>query len=382
MNDQIKSQTATVEFADFEKAISRVARTADHRSTLPILANVRITADGENIRLETTDLDRTCVALAPAAVPFPFDTTAPAKQIADLVKKSKKAANGRPIALHFNGVELALTVADITATLQTLPSEDWPTLAFESDRETWSIPTDELRDALNACVPCISTEETRYYLNGVFFHDTGDTLRLVSLDGHKLASYDLQRPDGFRVDDESSGFIVRRETVDELRDILKKTDAPTVDFTLSNHEATLKIDVGPTLCVAAKNIDGTFPDYQRVIPPESYVNMVFDRDAMLSRLAQIDAIATERGGGILIEPSRNSVRVTLRGGGNQKTETTLPCSVSEEFQPFGVNRDYLAAICKTIAGDIVQIDMASPGVPMRIRGEARSPLFVVMPLRT
>lgn len=397
MNEHIQNQTATVEFADFEKAISRAVRTVEKRSSYPILHNVRIAADGGIIRLETNNPDLTCVTLAPAETPFSFETTVEAHRLAELVKKSKKAANSRPVSLHFNGVELTVNIADISVELPTLPASDFPETPFESDRDAWTLSTDELRGALDSCAPCMSNEETRYYLCGVFFHVDGDVLRLVSTDGHKLAAVEIARPEGLAIEhDKSGGFIVPAATVTELRDALKKTKAENVTCKLSNNESRVQIQIGPNLIFFARKIDGTFPAYQRVIPAACDNTAIFDRKELISRLNQIDAAGatrTDTGTGKPCKPVKITVEngfATLSArtdyGAVDAIKSAMQIDACGTIPVFALNLDYLKKIAETAVGETLSINLQDEMSPIRIRGVSDvgrpdKALFVIVPVR-
>ena len=252
----------SIERATLLKALAQAQSVVERRNTIPILANVLIEAESAQVSFRATDLDIEVVDRAPAMVERAGSTTVSAVMLHEIVRKlpdgalvnlSEDAAAGR----------LTITAGRSTFNLATLPKEDFPVMATSEYASNFSAKAAELRRLFDKAKFAISTEETRYYLNGVYMHvsqgETGKVLRCVATDGHRLARIDAPLPEGA---DGMPGVIVPRKTVGELRKLLDDDDA-TIAVSVSETKVRFAT---PAITLTSKVIDGTFPDYTRVIP--------------------------------------------------------------------------------------------------------------------
>lgn len=200
------------------KAVSQAQSVVERRNTIPILANVLIEAEGNSVQFRATDLDIEVVDKAPAMVERAGATTVSAVMLHEIVRK---LPDGALVTLADDGTAGRLTVqaGRSNFNLATLPKEDFPVMASSEYASNFSAPAPVLRRLFDKSKFAISTEETRYYLNGVYMHvsdsDGGKVLRCVATDGHRLARIDADLPEGAA---DMPGVIVPRKTVGELRD--------------------------------------------------------------------------------------------------------------------------------------------------------------------
>ena len=252
----------SIERATLLKALAQAQSVVERRNTIPILANVLIEAEGNQVSFRATDLDIEVVDRAPAMVERAGATTVSAVMLHEIVRKlpdgalvnlTEDAASGR----------LTIMAGRSTFSLATLPKEDFPVMATSEYSSNFSAKAPDLRRLFDKAKFAISTEETRYYLNGVYMHvsqgETGKVLRCVATDGHRLARIDAALPDGA---EGMPGVIVPRKTVGELRKLLDDDEA-TIAVSVSETKVRFAT---PVITLTSKVIDGTFPDYTRVIP--------------------------------------------------------------------------------------------------------------------
>ncbi|HVY57647.1 MAG TPA: DNA polymerase III subunit beta, partial [Xanthobacteraceae bacterium] len=252
----------TVERAELLKSLAHVHRVVERRNTIPILANVLLRAERSGLSFKATDLDLEVVETISAEVGPAGSTTVPAHMFYDIVRKLPE---GSQIVLESSGDRAVLTIRAGRSrfTLQTLPESDFPDLAAGEMTHAFMLPAADLKRLIDKTQFAISTEETRYYLNGIYLHTAGSgntaSLRAVATDGHRLARVEMPLPDGAA---DMPGVIVPRKTVGEIQKLLETPDAPV---TVEISETKIRITVGDVV-LTSKLIDGTFPDYMRVIP--------------------------------------------------------------------------------------------------------------------
>src|ERR1700690_3216416 len=252
----------TVERAELLKSLGHVHRVVERRNTIPILANVLIKAERGKLSMKATDLDLEVIDSVAAEVSPGGATTVPAHMFYEIVRKLPE---GSQIVIEGSGdrAVLSLRAGRSRFTLQTLPESDFPDLAAGEMSHSFKLAAGDLKRLIDKTQFAISTEETRHYLNGIYFHPAGTasapTLRAVATDGHRLAQLDLPLPEGASG---MPGIIVPRKTVGEVQrliggnsgGVLVELSQGKIRFTLANVVLTSKL------------IDGTFPDYGRVIP--------------------------------------------------------------------------------------------------------------------
>ena len=215
----------TVERAALLKSLGHVHRVVERRNTIPILANVLIKADNSKLAFKATDLDLEVTETIAAEVGPPGSTTVPAHMFYEIVRKLPEGAQ---IVIEASGdrAVLAIRAGRSRFTLQTLPESDFPDLAAGEMTHTFKLTAADLKRLIDKTQFAISTEETRYYLNGIYLHTAGagkaQTLRAVATDGHRLAQFELPLPAGA---DGMPGIIVPRKTVAEMQRLIEDAEA-------------------------------------------------------------------------------------------------------------------------------------------------------------
>ncbi len=372
---------ATVERATLLKCLAHVQSVVERRNTIPILSNVLIEARDDGLRLMATDLDLQVVETIPARVASPGATTVGAHTLFDI---ARKLPEGAQVELAVAGEKMTVTADRYRSNLATLPRDDFPVIA-ETDLPTrFSLDAEVLRDIVDGTRFAISTEETRYYLNGIFLHVVGGEtpkFRAVATDGHRLARIELDVPDGAKG---MPDVIVPRKCVAEIRKLLDEVDGP-VEIQLSGSKIRFKL--GPEgaggAVLTSKLIDGTFPDYSRVIPTANDRLLKIDRKSLAQGVDRVAAIATtEKTRAVKIALGHDKVTLSVTSPENGTASEEIPADyTSPEFE-VGFNYRYLLDILDQVASDQVEVHLADAAAPTLIRegGDAEA-LYVLMPMR-
>ena len=280
----------TVERAELLKSLGHVHRAVERRNTIPILANVLIRADRAKLSLKATDLDLEVTDTIAAEVAPAGSTTVPAHMFYDIVRKLPEGAQ---MVLESSADRAALSIRAGRSrfSLQTLPESDFPDLAPGEMTHKFSIKAAELKRLIDKTQFAISTEETRYYLNGIYLHAASTaqqpTLRAVATDGHRLAQMELELPKGATG---MPGMIVPRKTVGEVQRLLE--DGET-EIAVELSPGKIRFTVGDVI-LTSKLIDGTFPDYGRVIPLKNDKNSWSTRRSSRRRSTACRRSSSER----------------------------------------------------------------------------------------
>jgi DNA polymerase III subunit beta len=368
----------TVEQAALLKALGHVHRVVERRNTIPILANVLLRADGSQLSLKATDLDLDIVEIIAAEVIQPGTTTVPAHVLYDIVRK---LADGSQVSLEQDGAsgQVSLRSGRSRFSLQTLPESDFPDLAPGEMTHKFEMQAGNLRNLIEKTQFAISTEETRYYLNGIYLHAIeagGETmLRAVATDGHRLALCDAPAPAGAAG---MPGVIVPRKTVSELQKLLSDGESQ-VGIELSS--VKIRVTVG-SIVLTSKLIDGTFPDYGRVIPQRNDKFLTVERDEFARSVDRVSTISSERGRAVKF--SLGDGKLTLSVHNPDAGQAIEELAVDYEATPLeiGFNARYLLDIIGQLEGDTALLKLADSGSPTLIQDREGAPsLYVLMPMR-
>ena len=367
----------SIERAALLRALNHVQSAVEKRNTIPILSNVLMKVKDGTLTLSTTDMDMEINEGVAAQIVQEGATTAPAGTLFDIVKKLPDDVNV-DITLDESGNQMSVKAGRSNFRLSCLPVSDFPALGQGDLPTSFTLPAAELRALIDRTRFAMSTEETRYYLNGIYFHEAeqdGVTLlRAVATDGHRLARFEMPLPDGA---DGMPGVILPRKAVAELRKLTDEA-ADTIKIELSDSKARFSFD---HIVLTTKLIDGTFPDYQRVIP-QGNDKVVEVNPAVFS--SAIDRVST------ISDGKSRAIKITLEG----KTMTISANSpeagsATEDVEvngndnmEIGFNARYLMDITSQIEGDGCRLTLADAASPTIIQGTGdASSLYVLMPLR-
>ena len=368
----------TIERAELLKSLGHVHRVVERRNTIPILANVLVRAEKSALSLKATDLDLEVIESIAAEVAPAGSTTVPAHMFYEIVRKLPE---GSQVVLESSSdrAVLAVRAGRSRFTLQTLPESDFPDLAAGDMTHKFTLAGADLRRLIDKTQFAISTEETRYYLNGIYLHVAGagkeQSLRAVATDGHRLAQTDLPVPAGAAG---MPGVIVPRKTVTEVQRLIEDSQAE-VSIELSS--AKIRFTIG-NVVLTSKLIDGTFPDYQRVIPSGNDKELVVDKKDFEAAVDRVSTVSSERGRAVKL--SLTGGKLTLSVTNPDSGSATEEIEVEYDSDPIdiGFNSRYLLDIAAQLDGEVAVLRLADPGSPTLIEDkDAKGSLYVLMPMR-
>ncbi|MCV3269963.1 DNA polymerase III subunit beta [Roseobacter sinensis] len=368
----------SIERASLLKAVSQAQSVVERRNTIPILANVLIEAEGSDVTFRATDLDIEIVDKAPAQVERAGATTVAATTLHEIVRK---LPDGALVTLTADGATGRLTVeaGRSNFSLATLPKEDFPVMASSEYASNFSAPAPVLRRLFDKSKFAISTEETRYYLNGVYMHvadaDGGQTLRCVATDGHRLARIDAELPEGAA---DMPGVIVPRKTVGEMRKLLDDDD---MKIAVSVSETKIRFAT-PDITLTSKVIDGTFPDYTRVIPQNNARKLEVDASDFAQAVDRVATVSSERSRAVKLQLDEDRLVLSVNAPDSGAAEEELAVAYGDEKLEIGFNAKYLLEIASQVDRENAVFLFNSSGDPTLMReGNDQSAVYVVMPMR-
>jgi DNA polymerase-3 subunit beta len=364
---------ATIERATLLKGLGHVHSVVERRNTIPILSNVLIEgAAGGGIRLMATDLDLQINETLEANVGEAGATTVPAHTLFDIVRKLPE---GSQVELNAAEGRMQINAGRARFTLAALPRDDFPVIAEGELPVRFELPAATLRQIIDKTRFAISTEETRYYLNGIYLHVIDGELKAAATDGHRLARVTVERPDGAEA---MPGVIIPRKCVAELRKLLDEVEG-TVEISLS--ESKIRFGLGNAV-LTSKLIDGTFPDYTRVIPTANDKLLRLDPRAFEQGVDRVSTIASERTRAVKMTLDRDRVTLSVTSAENGTAAEEVAADYSAAGVEIGFNARYLLDILHQIDGDTVEVHLADAAAPTLLRENDKAPaLYVLMPMR-
>ena len=368
----------TIERAALLKSLGHAQSVVERRNTIPILSNAKIEARDGSLSLNATDMDLDIVEKVATEVTQAGATTTPAHTLYDVVRKLPEGSQVELESADGDG-QLVLRSGRSRFTLSCLPIEDFPVMSEGELAHHFSLSAGDLRGIVDRTRFAISTEETRYYLNGIYLHaakrDGVDVLRAVATDGHRLASVEVPLPDGAAG---MPGVIVPRKTVGEVRKLIDET---TDDVAISLSETKIRISFDDGV-LTSKLIDGTFPDYERVIPADNDKVMEVDLRSFADAVDRVSAISAEKSRSVKLALSGTNLVLSASSPESGSATEEAEVSYDSDAMEIGFNARYLLDITQQIEGDRAQFVMSDAASPTIVRevGDA-SALYVLMPMR-
>lgn len=367
----------SIERAALLRSLNHVQSVVERRNTIPILSNVLMKAEDGVLSLATTDMDLEINESVAANVASAGATTAPAHTLHDIVRK---LPDGTDVELELNGEGTQMTVKAGRSQfkLSCLPTSDFPEIGTGELPTALSIPAADLRALVDRTKFAMSTEETRYYLNGIYLHeaehDGVKVLRAVATDGHRLARFEMPLPEGAAG---MPGVIIPRKAIGELRKLVDEA-ADSIQITLSESKIRFAFD---HIVLTSKLIDGTFPDYQRVIPEGNDKIVEIDPKMFSSAIDRVSTISDGKSRALKV--TLQGKQMTLSASSAESGSATEELEVNGDTDiEIGFNAKYLLDITSQIEGEGCRLTLADPASPTIIQDNSDpSALYVLMPLR-
>ena len=363
----------TIDRISLLRPLGHVQSVVERRNTIPILANVVLRAEGGELSLTATDMDMDIATEVGCSVMTSGTTTMSAHLLYDI---ARKLPDGAEVEIAVNDGHAMVSAGRSSFRLPTLPVEDFPAISSNELPVNFSLTAADMRDLIDATRFAISTEETRYYLNGIYIHkaESGE-LCAVATDGHRLAMTRQALPSGAA---QMPSIILPRKAVSELRKLLDDFDGDVL-VGLSETRAEFRFGV---VRLTSKLIDGTFPDYTRVIPVGNDRIMQVDVSAFSAAVDRVSTISSEKSRSVKM--GLKSGVLTLSASNTDASSATEELEVSYDGpeMEIGFNARYLLDIAGQVNSDLVEFVLADQGSPSLVRAPGdEASLFVLMPMR-
>lgn len=373
----------TAEKSALMAALALTASVVERRNTIPILQNVLIEKSAMsghlNARLSNLDIEASTPFKADAAIDFePF--TVPAGLLADIVRKLPDGCNVEVTRRSGALDGITIKAGKFKSSLQVLPASDFPAMR-EANGELphkLTIPAADLAAALSACGFAMSTEETRYYLNGIYLHPTSaDTehqgVILVATDGHRLS----KRFVAAESNPEMPGIIIPRQSVKVIEKVIPKTGDASIEYS----ESLVRVAYGAGV-ITSKLVDGTFPDYRRVVPQEGPMAVTIAAGSLTASVDRVSTVSGDKGRGVKFNFAGGQLQLQVINPDAGEANDELSYEGDAEIE-IGFNAKYVNEILANLAGDNVLMNLTDSGSPTVLRNPGAHPenLIVLMPMR-
>lgn len=369
----------TIERAALLRSLSHIQNVVERRTTIPILSNVKLDARDSALNLTATDLDLTLMASEQAEVARAGTTTVSAHTLFDIVRKLPGEV-AVTLEQTPGTTEVAVHAGRSVFHLPCLAADEFPAMALEDLDVRFEILPGDLARLIDKTRFAISTEETRYYLNGIHLHATGAgataMLRGVATDGHRLSRVEVGLPPGA---DSMPAIIVPRKTINELRKLIETAGEVPVQVAVSS--ARIQFRCGPDLLVS-RLIDGTFPDYERVIPSGNERMALLPAKVFAEAVDRVATISTEKARAVKLAFEAGKITISAVSADAGRAVEELDADYNEGSLEIGFNARYILDMMAQIDGAEVRIEMANAAAPTVVRDPAdTSALYVLMPMR-
>lgn len=378
----MKTQTIILAREALLPALALVIKAVERRSTIPVLQNVLLAVDAAAGTLTITGTDLDCELRTTIACEAGKDDafTLPATLLHDAVRKMPEGAE---IAIAAEKDFATLTAGRARFRIQVLPAADFPAVNAGDFSHTFVLPTGTVERMLAMVSFAISTEETRYYLNGIHWHapEDGSAFNAVATDGHRLAKFCTALPDGA---EGMPGIIIPKKTAGLFKQVLSDK---VVNVTFSVSDTKIRLEAG-SVTLLSKLIDGKFPDYVRVIPTGNPNRFTVDKETLAKSVDRVTTVSSERGSAVkfAFEPGGNLVLTTNNPeAGSANDEVPIEDSQGDAVE-IGFNGKYCLDLINAVEGKRLVFSLGDAGSPTLVEPEEADknglkPLFVLMPMR-
>jgi DNA polymerase-3 subunit beta len=351
------------------EGLQQVQNVVSTRTTLPILSNVLLQAKEGAVHLTTTDLDVGVRGSFEANVDKVGATTLPARRLFTIIRELPSSE----ISVEVDGKNAAsIRSGQSFFKILGLPEEEFPPLPKFENAKVVTMRQKDLHDGLRKTAYAISTDETRYVLNGVLFSFKENKLTLVATDGRRLAMLDIELE--FPRSHEAE-IIVPTKAVTELQRLLKDDG----EVKISVGSGQIAFDLNNTLLVS-KLIEGNYPNYKQVIPSEAKERVTLERETFLNSLRRVSLLASDKSNSIKLNFSKNNIEITANTPEVGEAKESLPVQYKGRDFSIAFNPEFLMAPLRALTEDEVFLDLIdemSPGV-LKIQTPF---LYVLMPMR-
>ncbi|MEJ2513891.1 MAG: DNA polymerase III subunit beta [Gammaproteobacteria bacterium] len=351
--------------------LQAVMGVVERRQTMPVLANVLVTASDKGVAITATDLEVELVATAEVAVEKTGEITLPGRKLLDICRALPE---GQDLTLGQSGDKVTVKSGRSRFTLSTLPAAEFPTVEDIRAAQSLALPQSQLGRLLEKTHFAMANQDVRYYLNGLLLDVAGPRIRCVATDGHRLALCECTVDSA---DATPQQVILPRKGVLELQRLIGGDGECTVSVG-TNH---LRVEVDG-IRFTSKLIDGRFPDYERVIPKEIDTPMLADRQLLIEGLSRARILANEKYKGVRLEVKDGNLVVQAHNPEQEEAEEEIEVEYSGDDLEIGFNAEYLIAALRALESDEVRLEFKDSSSSCLIQDkEKRDCKYVVMPMR-
>ena len=368
----------TIERSHLLKSLAHVQSVVEKRGTIAVLSNIKLEAKNAEVALTATDMDIAIVEKSPAMVIEAGATTIPAHTFYDIVRKIPEGSQIE-VETSEDGSKATIRSGQSRFSLACLPIDDFPVMAEGDLSHNFTLKSAECLALISKPSFAMSSEETRYYLNGIYLHvagvGDGKVLRAVATDGHRLAQIEVAIPAGA---DGMPSVIVPRKAIYELRKLLEAGEG---DVEVSLSETKIRFVYGSAVLVS-KLIDGNFPEYERVIPSNNDKLLEVDCKKFAQAVDRVAVISSEKTRAMKLQLESGKLTLSAGSGDSGTATEELDVAYSSAPMEIGFNSRYLLEMMTQIEGDTAQFLLADGNAPALVRDTADvSALYVIMPMR-
>lgn len=358
----------TITQAHLKSAITAAASVVERRNTVPILTHVKMTAANGKLHLLSTDLDISYAQSVDANIEIDGECAVNADILKNIVAKLPVAAN---LEFELKDGKMTVYAGRSRFELNTLSTEDFPIIATEEYASTFDLPASDLQRAISKTRFAVSNEETRYYLNGLYLHSIDDKLTIASTDGHRLARHTLPHS----APSDMPGVIIPNKTVGLLGKLLDGSD---IALKVSVSETKIRF-MAPGITIVSKVIDGTFPDYQRVIPGNLDKSVTIDSRDLRAAVDRVVILADDKARGICLSLTEDQIELNLPSSTQGSARDVVACAYSGDDLEIGFNSKLLLSAVQATTGADVTLQLGTSGQPALI--DDNDTLMLIMPMR-
>ena len=362
----------TIERSHFIKSLQQVSGTLGGRATLPILSNLLLKVEENQLSMTATDLEVELVSRVALEGEFEAGAvTVPARKFLDICRGLPDSA---VITVVLEGDRVQVHSGRSRFSLATLPAADFPNIEdWQSDVEL-TITQGDLRSLIEKTQFSMANQDVRYYLNGMLFEIDGNVLRSVATDGHRMAVSSTQ----FDANLAQTQLIVPRKGVLEL---VKLLDAPEQTVTLQIGSSNIRAEVN-NFIFTSKLVDGRFPDYRRVLPQNTNKTLQASCDELRQAFSRAAILSNEKFRGVRVNLANNEMRITANNPEQEEAEEMLDVSFSGDPIEIGFNVSYILDVLNTLRCENVRFSMSDANASALVENvEDDSAMYVVMPIR-
>ena len=365
----------TIDRSSFLKPLGHIYSVVERRNTIPILSNVLIESDASKVSFTATDMDMDIVETVGCIVSSKGKLTVSAHTLYDIVRK---LPDGSEIQIELVDLNVEVSAGKSRFILPTLPVDDYPVMTEIEKGNEFSLEAVDLANLIDNTKFAISSEETRYYLNGIYLHVPdikSDKLRAVATDGHRLAQAEVPIPKGA---ENMPGVILPRKAVGEVRKLIDSTDG-LVTIIISKTKAKF---IFPTSILTTKLIDGSFPDYQRVVPKENLNKLLVSNSHFSKAIDRVSTVSMEKSRAVKLSLSNNVLLLQVNSHDLGNASEELDVNYTSDPIDIGFNSRYLLDISGQIQGKDIELSLSDSASPALITDpDQEGVIFVLMPMR-